>query len=160
MPSRNRLACIALLTVLLAAGIAAAQVSGEEWTEFEKLRNEIKADRQSVVAENMKLGETEAQAFWALYREYHLEIDKLGDRAAKLIAEYATKYEQITDVDADKFLKEWLAIDQEKGKLRQSYVKKFTKVVGPKQTARYFQIENKLDAVVNLGLAADIPLVP
>jgi hypothetical protein len=154
------LAGTCLLVILLAATAAVAQPSGDEWTEFQQLRADIKADRQHVVAENMTLSQTEAEPFWALYREYHLELDKLGDRAGKLISNYAQKYEQMTDADAEMFFKEWLSIEQARTKLRGDYSKKFTKIVGAKKAARYFQIENKLDAVVNLGLAAEIPLVP
>lgn len=160
MVFRSRFASVALMTVLLVAGAAAAQTGSDEWTEIQSLRADIKADRQNVVAENMTLGQTEAEPFWALYREYHLQLDKLGDRSTKLILNYAKTYEKLTDAEAELFFKEWLSIEQERVKLRADYSKKFIKIVGAKKAARYFQIENKLDTVVNLGLAAEIPLMP
>ena len=43
-------------------------------------------------------------------------------------------------------------------KLMESYLPKFSKTVGDKKAARYYQIENKIDAIVNFELAAKIPL--
>ncbi len=159
MPHRKRIACCIAIALLLSAGVAAAQMTGEDWTALQELRADIQTDRQHVVAANMTLSTTESEPFWALYRDYHLQIDKLGDRSAKLVADYAQKYDQMTDADANAFFKEWMAIEADRGKLRNDYSKKFIKIVGAKKAARYFQIENKLDAVINVGLAAEIPLM-
>jgi len=44
-------------------------------------------------------------------------------------------------------------------KVRKKYLKKFKKVLPPKTLARFYQIENKLDAVSNVTMAQGIPLV-
>ena len=40
-----------------------------------------------------------------------------------------------------------------------SYVSKYAKVLGHVKTARVMQIESKLDALVDVGLAQSVPLV-
>jgi hypothetical protein len=42
--------------------------------------------------------------------------------------------------------------------VRQKHVKIFKKLLPPVKVARFFQLENKLDAVVNYELAQSIPL--
>ena len=64
------------------------------------------------------------------------------------------------DTKATAFFNEWQSIERDRSALRDKYVPRVRKVLPAQKAARYFQIENKMDAIVNLGLAADIPLVP
>ena len=56
-------------------------------------------------------------------------------------------------------LDEWLAVEMESQKMREAYLPKFREVLTDKKVARYYQLENKILAVVNYELAAEIPLV-
>jgi hypothetical protein len=44
-------------------------------------------------------------------------------------------------------------------KLRQSYLPKFRKVLSEKKVARYYQLENKVEAVIEYDIAKQIPLM-
>jgi hypothetical protein len=44
-------------------------------------------------------------------------------------------------------------------KLRQTYLPKFRNALPEKKVARYYQIENKIQATLNYELAKEIPLV-
>jgi hypothetical protein len=44
-------------------------------------------------------------------------------------------------------------------KLHKKYMRRFGKLLTPLELARFYQIENKLDAVVNVQLAQGIPLI-
>ncbi len=123
------------------------------------VRGQIQADRQVVVAANLGLTEQEGKTFWPLYREYRTEMAKLGDRMSALIVDYAKNYDKMTDEQAKKMLAESLAVQKEEAALKQAWVPKFEKVLPGKKVARFYQIENKLDLLVRLALAKDIPLV-
>jgi hypothetical protein len=43
--------------------------------------------------------------------------------------------------------------------LKKKYARRFAKVMSPARVARFFQIERKLDAVQNLSIAEQIPLI-
>jgi hypothetical protein len=159
MKSLRRLLIPALVVTFSGATLVGAQMTAEDWNDIQTLRSDIQADRQAVVAENLGLSDTEAPAFWPVYREYRGELDKLGDRTVKLIGNYAAKYDTMTDEDANAFFDEWLSIEKARADVRNKYVKQIRKVLPGKKAARYFQIENKLDALVNIGLASQIPLV-
>jgi hypothetical protein len=158
----NRMAsCIVLVTIAaLASPLAVGAQTVDQWTAIQQLQAELKADRQAVVAGNLPLSEGEARAFWPVYKEYRGEVEKLGDRVAKLITAYAANFETMTDEKADAFFKESLAIDRDKITVREKYVPKVRGVLPAIKAARFFQIENKLDAIINLTLASEIPLVP
>ena len=65
----------------------------------------------------------------------------------------------MTDSDAKKLLDEYLTIEGLRLKVRQAYLSKFRKVLPEKKVARYYQIENKILAVLTYELAKQIPLV-
>jgi hypothetical protein len=145
---------------ILAMPCAARAQQVDQWTAIQQLQADLKADRQAVVAANLPLTEPEARAFWPAYKEYRGEVEKLGDRMAKLIAAYAASFETMTDAKADGFFNDLLAIDRDRLAVREQYVPKIRAVLPGQKAARFFQIENKLDAIVNLSLASEIPLVP
>ena len=132
----------------------------DQWTAIQQLQADLKADRQAVVAANLPLTEGEARAFWPAYKEYRVEVEKLGDRMVKLIASYAANFETMTDAKADAFFNDLLAIDRDRVAVREKYVPKIRAVLPGQKAARFFQIENRLDAIVNVSLASEIPLVP
>jgi hypothetical protein len=80
-------------------------------------------------------------------------------RSLKLIENYAGKSESMTNDIAKKLLDEYLTIERLRQKVREGYLPKFRKVLSEIKVARYYQIENKISAVVNFELAKQIPLV-
>jgi hypothetical protein len=152
---------LAVAVVLL--GMTTAEAGAQkvdDWTAVQQLQADLKADRQAVVAKNLPLSEGEARAFWPVYKSYRGEVEVLGQRLTKLVFAYAANYESMTDAKADAFFQESLAIEREKLAVREKYVPLVRKVLAAPKAARFFQIENKLDALVNLALASEIPLVP
>ena len=157
----NRLAAsLLLLAVSVAAPTLAGAQAVDQWTAIQQLQADLKADRQALVAANLPLTEGEARAFWPVYKEYRGEIETLGDRVARVISDYAANFETLTGEKADALSKESLAIERDKLTVRQKYAPRVRGVLSAIKTARFFQIENKLDAIVNMTLASEIPLAP
>lgn len=150
---------VALLAMMMAAGVAPAWTQEKPADNMQIVRDKIRADKKLVVAANMQLTESEATAFWPVYDSYQKELGLLRDRSLSVIKEYAANYETMSNETAKKLLEEHLAIERDHQKLREAYVPKFRKVLSEKQVARYYQIENKLDAIVKYQLGSEIPLV-
>ncbi len=123
------------------------------------VRDALRAQKKVLVAENMQLTESEAAAFWPVYEEYQNEMKGVGDRMVKLIENYAATHKVMTDDTAAKLLKELLAVQTDRVKLQEKYLPKFEKVLPMTKVARYYQIENKVRAVVDYDIASEIPLV-
>jgi hypothetical protein len=83
----------------------------------------------------------------------------VGDRMQKLILDYAEVWEAPTNDQAGAMIDELLAIRKEELKVRKSYIKKFRKALPETKVARFVQLENKIDAIINFGLADAIPLI-
>jgi len=123
------------------------------------VREKIQADKKLFVAENMQLTEAEAKAFWPVYESYQKDLGIIIDRTKKLIDDYAKNYQTMTDLTAKKLLNDLIVIENDRLKQRKTYLPKFRKVLSEKKVARYYQLENKIHAVVSYELAKVIPLV-
>jgi len=121
----------------------------------------IKADKKLLVAANMDLTESEAKAFWPVYDAYQKNLKAINKRIAKLVDSYAADYQAntVTDEKAKKLTAEYVDIQKAEANLQASFVPKLSKVLPAKKVIRYLQIENKIRAVINYELAAEIPLV-
>ena len=123
------------------------------------VREKIQADKKLLVAANMGLTEKEAQAFWPVYESYQKDLGLLNGRMLVLIQDFANTYQAMTDDAAKKLVGDYLAIEGDRVKLKQSYLPKLRQALPEKKVARYLQIENKIEAVVRYELAEKIPLV-
>ena len=130
--------------------------------EIELTRAVIKVKRKKIVTANINLTDRENKKFWPLYNDYIAEIDKANSKRVKLIAEYRDSYvnKTLSDRQALKLLNEYQLFEQVKLRTRNTFVQKFKEILPPKKVVRFFQIENKLDAIINFELAEGIPLVP
>ena len=125
------------------------------------LRQRIAADKRVIIADNLALTESQAAEFWPLYDAYQQDLAALNRRLGALIENYATAYSagNLQDAKADELVKEYLAIEGAQLDLKKKYAKKLTGVIPAVQRARYLQMEQKIRAIIDFDLAANIPLV-
>jgi hypothetical protein len=123
------------------------------------VRDKIRTDKKLFIATNMELTESEAKGFWPVYDAYQAELEKLVKREGNLIEKFAANYETMSDDAAKVILDNAMAIDMDHQKLRQSYLPKFRGVLSDKKVARYYQLENKIHAIIEFEIARRIPLV-
>jgi len=154
---RGLIGMVLAITLIGFVGSAAAQDKAAD--NMDIVREKISTDKKLFIATNMQLTESEAKDFWPVYEAYQAELAKLRDREVTLIEEFATNYETMSDDAAKKLLDDSLAIDSDHEKLRQSNLSKIRGVLSDKKVARYYQLESKIDAVLEYELAKRIPLV-
>ena len=145
------------LGLVLLAGIA-APASAQTATDIELTRAHIQTERQAIIADAMKLTDDESLVFWPAYRDYRVEMARLGDRLVKVITEFVSADAALSDEQATRLLDEYLDIKAKDVSVKKKYVGVFRKLLPAPKVTRFFQLENKLDAVVNFDLAATIPL--
>ena len=148
----------ALLTGFLVCPVAAFAAEDMSDTNMEILKQKLKADKKLLVAGNMDLSDAEAKKFWPIYDAYQKDLSALNGRSMKLIQDYADHYGSMTDASAKGIVDSYLKIEKDRIALMQSYTAKFRKAIPEIKVARYYQVENKIRAVVNYELADAIPL--
>jgi hypothetical protein len=139
-------------------------VVNEKFTDLEPaiqmLRQDVGKDRREIVKANMLLTNSEAARFWPLYDQYREEMHKVGDARLKVITDYAANRDSMSEDQANQLAKDWLDAEKQRVEIKEKYLKKFQKEgLSARTTARFFQIDQKLDAAVDAALAAHIPLI-
>jgi len=161
MVRRKKAICVLIsgliLSLVFIFSIAVAQDKSPESTGSIFIQK-IKADKKLLVAENMQLTESEAKAFWPVYKKYQDELFLLRARTAKLIKDYADNYDNLTNAKAKKLLDEMVNIESLRVKLNKTYLPMFRKALPETKVVRYYQIENKINAVLYNEFAENIPL--
>jgi hypothetical protein len=158
MKTKNQIIVIVLALIMAIAAVPAAS-QDKPADNMQIVLEKIRADKKLFVAENMELLEAEAKAFWPVYERYQDELFLLRARTAKLINDFADAYEKMTNDTAKKLLDEYMTIETLGLKLRQAYLPKFREVLPDVKVVRYYQIENKIHAVLMYELGANIPLM-
>jgi hypothetical protein len=152
MKSVTRLLMLALLLLPLPS------MAAEEDDTRELAREAIHANKKLVVAANMTLNANEKEGFWAVYEDYQKDLGKILERTVALIEDYAVNFENLSDKKATELLNSHLKIEADTIKLKKSYVSKFKKVLPAQKVVRYYQIENKIEAIIDYDLVDKIPL--
>jgi len=150
---------ISALFALAALVAVPAVVSAQAATDIAVTRQQIQANRQAIVAQNLPLTDTQATAFWPLYQSYRAAVGKLVDQRINLLMT-PTAADTATDKEINDALNKWVQIGGQYAKLQGDWMKKFQPVLGAKGTVRFYQIETRLDLIVQAALASEIPLVP
>jgi hypothetical protein len=123
------------------------------------LRQDLRSNKKQTIAATLQLTDAEATKFWPVYDQYSAELSKLGDQKYALIKEYANGFGALTDDQALSLIKRSLALDEELAQLRSKYVPIVNRVLPGTKTATFFQIDRRINTLIDLQLAEQIPLV-
>ena len=125
----------------------------------ELLRSDIRSQRVAIITELMEFNEADDAAFWPIYREYESELAKLNDERLVGIQEYADAYPNVSDTLADSLTTRALDIESRRTALKSKYYARLKAVLSPRTAARFLQIENQLLMIIDLQIAASLPIV-
>ena len=127
--------------------------------DIEFLRQDIRSKKKQMVAANLKLTDEEATKFWPVYDQNTADLVKINNEKYALIKEYADTWDTMSDQQALSLTNRALNVEKNVADLRIRYVPIFSKVVSGKKVATFFQIERRIQAVIDLQLSSQLPLV-
>jgi len=126
---------------------------------IDMMRKDIRSQKKQLIAANVPLTDSEAQAFWPIYDQYAADLVKVHNDRYELIKEYAQSYDTMTDAQADDWTKRVLKMDADVTALRMKYQPMVRKVLPAKKAALYGQVERQAQMMIDTQLAMQIPLV-
>lgn len=162
--ARMILSCVVLTIAFTAASTTAfAQRETATGIEIERdlalLRRDLRADKKKLIALNVPLTETEATKFWPVYDEYTGAMSKVYDEFYSIIKEYAANQKTLTDAQASSMINRWAALQVQQAQTRQKYIPIVEKVIPSRKAALFFQVDRRLYELMDLQVAAQIPLI-
>jgi hypothetical protein len=148
---------LVLGVILFLAFPVAAQVSFQD--EMELFGSYVETDRKAVLIANLDFTEEESAIFWPVHKQYRYSVNLTNDRLVKLIKKFADNYDNLSDEMASELMIDSLDIEEDKLILKRMYTEKLLDVLPPNKVARFFQLENKMDAYMRVGLTEGVPLI-
>ena len=142
-----------------ASSTSAAKTKSSVDQDIQLLRQDIRSQKKQLIAANLNLSADQATKFWPLYEQYTAELSKIGDQKTALIKEYADQWGTMTDEQASSLLKRSLTVDEQTAQLRLKYLPIFSQAVPGQVVASFFQLDRRLQALLDIQLASQIPLV-
>jgi hypothetical protein len=155
--------------MLLMAGSVSAQTQSPQVSERETktlnltayaelLRSDVRAQKVAILTEVMGFTEAEDTAFWPIYREYDLEMAKLGDERVALIEEYARNFDKLTDEVADKLASKALDLEARRQAVKAKSYERVKAALSPRTALRFLQVEHQLLLLIDLQILASLPI--
>src|SRR5271156_6057686 len=122
------------------------------------LRQDLRATKMQVIGQNMSLSDAEGQKFWPIYNHYVKDLHEVNNQKYALLKQYAEMWATMTDQDALIYVRHWLEADGEAQALRLKYVPVVSQVLPGRKTATFFQLDRRLNMIIDLQLFSQIPL--
>jgi hypothetical protein len=153
--------CIFVVPAVVAqsAGSKPASTKSSVDQDIQLLRQDLASDKKQLFASNLVLTDAEATKFWPVYDQYQAEYKKIGDAKVALIKDYAQNWGTVTDAQALQYWQRSQEIEQSVLALRQKYVPLVGQTLPGKKTVTFFQLDRRIALLLDVQLAAEIPLV-
>lgn len=170
MKTRSIMVALAMLCGILGWRLMARQagqqqsviVSGSAMVategDIQLLRQDLRAQKQKLIAQNLPMTESEAIKFWAVYNRYGDELRQINDEKYRLLQVYGEQWPTMTNEEALIYIRRWLEVDQQVQQLRLKYVPEMSQVLPGKKAATFFQLDRRISMMIDIQLASQVPL--
>ncbi len=122
------------------------------------LRKDLRAMKMQVIGQNMSLSDEQGQKFWPVYNHYVKDLQVVNDQKYALLKQYAEMWATMSDQDAMIYVRHWLEVDAQVQALRLKYVPTVSQVLPGRKAATFFQLDRRLNMIIDLQLFGQIPL--
>jgi hypothetical protein len=121
------------------------------------VRANMRADRTTLITIGMNFNDKDGAAFWPIYRQYEYGRSRLDDRRAAVIKQYTQKYPNLTNAEAKAMADQMLDCESRLAELKKKYYKKFNKVLPALTVTKFFQLERRIDLMMDMQVEAALP---
>ena len=147
-----------ILLVLLISSHAMGQDAQEGMGDARQL---LQAGREEIIRDELRLSDAEAATFWPAYEDYRSELLVVRNRYADLLASYLDAYRSgtVSAEFAEMLIDDYLEIQGDILRIRKDHLDNFRKALPALKAARFYQLENKMEAELEGQLAQVVPLM-
>lgn len=126
--------------------------------DIQLLRQDLRSQKQKLIAQNLPMTESEAVKFWAVYNRYGDELRQINDEKFRLVREYGDQWAAMTNDEALIYIRRWLEVDAQVQQLRLKYVPEVSQVLPGKKAATFFQLDRRISMMMDVQLSSQLPL--
>ena len=152
---KNSASLMVMFAMLAFCPLGRAQDSID--SAIEVARAEMQADKTTILTTTMNFSDKDGAAFWPIYRQYEHERSVLDDGRVAVIKEYTQKYPNLSDSEAKAMAERMFDYDSRLAALKKKYFKRFNKVLPALTVTKFFQLDRRIDLLVDMQLEASLP---
>lgn len=150
---------IIIISLLLFSSFGFAQVKSFESDYVEMLKKDIQENSKQIVSDNLTLTEEQAKIFWPIYDEYDKAYDKLVDERVGVIKDYMMNYYGLDEETGKELITKSIDLKQKAVDIQKEYINKMMKVLPISVVGKFFQIDNRISAIIDIARMANLPLI-
>ena len=150
---------ILLIIVFFAGTLSFGQIQSFDSTYIEGLKKDVGGTFKEIVKENLKLTEDEAKIFWPLFDEYMAARSPIFEERVSITEEYMMNYYALDDATAKDLINKSVQSNQNLLDLRKEYLNKMFEQLPAPLVGKFFQIDNRVSAMLDLVRMSATPLV-
>lgn len=125
---------------------------------IEVQRTDLRKQKREIIRALTTFTDAQEKAFWPVYDNYEKELMKVNDLRLGVIKDYASNYATLTDAKALELAARSMDFQEKRMSLRKAYMEDLKKVLPGILVARLMQLENQTDLLIDLEIAAQVPL--
>jgi len=145
--------------LLVFTSLSFAQIESFDSTYIEGLKKDVGGTFKEIVKDNLKLTEDEANKFWPLFDEYMAARSPIFEERVSITEEYMMNYYAMDDATAKDLIIKSMQSYQDLIDLRKDYINKMFEVLPAPLVGKFFQLDNRVSAVLDLVRMSATPLV-
>ncbi|NIG55154.1 hypothetical protein [Chitinophaga sp. Cy-1792] len=116
-------------------------------------------EKRDLVSKFMGFDTKPNDPFWALYDQYEGDRQSLSRERLSILQDYSRMYETLDDESATSLAKRLFSNDMAYVKFHERYFKKFSKIMGGKNAAKFMQFELYLQNAIKMSILNSIPFI-
>jgi len=155
--------------IVALAGIAALSASqmtiadsvgAAELANTQELIAALQADKRQVMLDTLALTPQQLEKFMPIYDEYQAERKIIMTNASNLNNRlFVADYGGMTDVESKDIMKQAFKLRHDRLSLLEKTAGKLEKKLPATKVAQFVQVENKIQALLDVAMAASVPIV-
>jgi len=152
------------LTAVAALGAThttfAQSVGATELANTQALIAELQKDKRQVMLDTLALTPEQLKVFMPIYDEYQAEMKKLMTTATNLNNRlFVADFGGMTDAESKAIMKQAFKLRKDRIDLLDKYAGKLDRKLPSTKVFQFVQVENKIQALLDVAAAATIPIV-
>jgi len=146
--------------ILMLSLISMTSIFAQDLNNYiELLRSDVNKEKVNIITFNMMFTESESEIFWKIYKEYEVELAKLGDARFSLIKDFADNYLNMTDEKAEEIMDNAFQFREDRLELKKDLWENLKDKIGPAKAAKFIQLETQIELLIDLKISAELPLI-
>ena len=155
------LIAVASIVALGATPMTFAQsVGASELANTQELIKELQADKRAIMLDTLALTPEQLAEFTPIYDEYQAEMKTRYTTGTNLMNRlFVADYGGMTDEESKAIQKEFFKLRHDRLDLLEKYSRKLDRKLPETKVVQFVQVENKIQALLDVAAAASIPIV-